>query len=73
MDTDLNATRQPQIIGVACMLLFLSTAAVVLRLLFRWKLSLGLWYDDYTIILALVFPPEENLGQKKASNFGIPL
>ncbi len=64
MDTDLNASRQPQIIGVACMLLFLSTAAVVLRLLFRRRLGLGLWYDDYTIIVALVFCPEERIGLK---------
>ena len=54
MDTDPNASRQPQIIGVACMLLFVSTAAVILRLLFRRNLGLGLWYDDYTITVALV-------------------
>ena len=54
MEQDPDATRQPAIIGVACMLLFLSTLSVVLRLLFRRTTELGLWYDDYTIIAALI-------------------
>ena len=54
MEVNLNETRQPQIIGVATMLLFLSTLAVALRLLFRRMTGMGLWYDDYTIMVALV-------------------
>ena len=53
-DDDPQATRQPAIIGVAVMLLFLSTTAVVLRLIFRRTSKIGLWWDDYTIIVALV-------------------
>lgn len=64
MATDPEASRQPAIIGVACMLLFLSTLAVILRLLFRRRTELGLWYDDYAIVVALVlswFSPISNL------------
>ena len=49
-----NGSRQHQIIGVASMLLFLSTAAVAFRLLIRRTTGLGLWWDDYTIVFALV-------------------
>lgn len=53
MDKDAEATRQPAIIGVAVMLLFLSTTAVALRLLFRRTTKTGLWWDDYIIVVAL--------------------
>lgn len=53
-DINHGESRQPEIVGVATMLLFVSSLAVVLRLLFRRWTDLGLWYDDYTIIVALV-------------------
>lgn len=57
MEINYEETRQPQIIGVDAMLLFLSTSAVALRLAFRRWTDLGFWYDDYTIIGALVRLP----------------
>ncbi|KAL8739217.1 MAG: hypothetical protein Q9181_000108 [Wetmoreana brouardii] len=53
MDNNHEETRQPAIIGITVMLLFLSTAAVVLRLILRRWTGLGLWYDDYTVVIAL--------------------
>lgn len=54
MEVNSNESRQPQIIGVATMLLFLSTLAVALRLLFRRMTGVGLWYDDYAVMVALI-------------------
>ncbi|KAL9601619.1 MAG: hypothetical protein Q9179_002817 [Wetmoreana sp. 5 TL-2023] len=62
MDNSHGETRQPAIIGVTVMLLFLSTAAVVLRLMLRRWTGLGLWYDDYTVVIALQpYKPKKDL------------
>jgi hypothetical protein len=54
-DADLSATQAPRIIGASVVLIILSTAAVVLRFLARRLSRAGLWWDDWTILFALVW------------------
>ena len=71
MDSDPNASRQPAIIAVAAMLLFLSTASVILRLMFRRISGLGLWYDDYAIVVALIMSWISPISNLLGTRFGL--
>lgn len=47
--------RQKQLLGVCIFCLIISTLAVILRLLTRRLFDAKLWWDDYIVVLALVF------------------
>ena len=46
--------RGPQVIGVSVAMIILSTLAVAFRFWSRKISTAGLWWDDWTILLALV-------------------
>lgn len=48
----LSDTKAPSIITSVVILVVLSTVAVGLRLLMRWKTKVGFGADDYLIIIA---------------------
>lgn len=50
----LNETRGPVVIGVTAMLITLDTVFVALRIWARRIRKLGLWWDDWLIIMALI-------------------
>ena len=52
--SDLNASQVPRIIAASAILITLSTIAVILRFIARYLSRAGLWWDDWTILLALV-------------------
>ena len=51
---DINDTQSPRIIGTCITLIVITTAAVALRFLARHLSRAGLWWDDWTILGALV-------------------
>ena len=55
MAKDLYASKQAEIIIGNVVLMCLSGTAVALRYLTRRITKVGLWFDDYAIILALFF------------------
>ena len=54
MAEDLYATRTSKLIGANIVLILLSGIAVALRFWSRKISRVGFWYDDYTILLALL-------------------
>ena len=51
---DVNANQGPRIIAVAAVLITISTMAVILRFVSRLVSQAGFWWDDWTILAALV-------------------
>lgn len=54
MADDLYATRTSKLIGANIVLILLSGIAVALRFWSRKISRVGFWYDDYTILVALL-------------------
>lgn len=54
-DPALYENRNGDILGASIILLILPTLAVTLRLLSRWMSRAGFWWDDATVILAMLF------------------
>ena len=51
---DLNDSQAPRIIGTCVTLIIISTISVALRFLARRLSRAGLWWDDWTMLGALV-------------------
>ena len=54
MAEDIHATKTGKLIGANIVLILLSGIAVALRFWSRKISRVGFWYDDYTILLALL-------------------
>ena len=52
--SNLSDTQVPRIIATSAVLITLSTIAVLLRFVARYLSKAGLWWDDWTILMALV-------------------
>ena len=59
---DINANAAPRIIAVAVVCILITIVAVAMRIWARRVSMAGLWWDDYTIILAMVGKKTVNLG-----------
>ena len=51
---NVNDSQGPRIIGTSVTLIVISTLALVLRFVARHLSRAGLWWDDWTILAALV-------------------
>ena len=51
---NLDASQQPRIIAASVVLIAISTVAVALRFLSRMVSKAGLWWDDWTMLAAMV-------------------
>jgi len=56
---NLKDSRAPMVLAILSTLTVLSIVAVIARLVARRMSKVALWWDDYTIIVALVRTPEE--------------
>ncbi|KAL9100421.1 MAG: hypothetical protein Q9163_004203 [Psora crenata] len=52
--TDLSEDRGPSVVAASIILIILPTVAVGLRFASRWISRAGFWWDDHTIIVALI-------------------
>ena len=52
--SNLSDNQAPRVIISSAILIALSTTAVILRFVARYLSRAGLWWDDWTILLALV-------------------
>lgn len=51
---DINDNAASRIIAVCVVLIVLAAVAVALRFVSRWLSRAGLWWDDWTILAAMV-------------------
>ena len=53
--TDLTENAEPRIVATSVVLIILTIIAVGLRILSRWVSQAGMWWDDWTIVAAMVW------------------
>ena len=53
---DINANASPRIIAVSIVLIVITAVIVTLRFISRWVSKAGMWWDDWTILAAMVWP-----------------
>jgi hypothetical protein len=58
---DLSSSQQPKLQGAILSMWLLAVLAVALRFTSRWLARAGLWWDDWTLLLCLVFANSPDL------------
>ena len=64
---DVHANSGPKIIAVSIALIVIAALAVILRFVSRMSSKAGLWWDDWTILLAMVSAGGENPNRRDSS------